>query len=153
MGLITIPNIGAADEITIAVQATRATDVAVYLYDLILLPVDEWVAEFTSPSNLSGSVLDGNSYLDVDSAEKELSPAIKATLRNEKSGTAKAPFVVSGGAATLVPDETQRVWVLASTNLSVDTVGETVSNSSFLSAVHAVRAYGNSRYITFRGGK
>lgn len=152
MGIITVPNIGPADEISISVQSKRQTNAWVFLYDLILMPVDEWVAEFTSPSSKPGGVLDGSTFLDIDSITSERK-SIKAVLRRENNSAAMASYIVAGGAASLIPNETQRVWALAMTNLAVSNTNNNSENASFMNAVHAVKAYGSRKYITFRGAK
>lgn len=122
LGPIHLPSasLGAAqlsDQMTITIQGyATATGNAAKLYDLILLPVDEWAGDFAH-TNLTNANLPSGIYggeqLDVDSITNP-----KATLsvyNRAASGLIKAIYQpISNGQAFLQMGQQQRLWFLAS---------------------------------------
>jgi len=127
MGKITIPNIGAMNEINFKVALTTTTD-ELYLYDLILIPVDEFAAElYQAEPNSDGANYDQayvgrrdvitylGLYLDADyiSFPKD---SLQLILRQEESSgdDPSAGFwtPIINNEFSLMPDERLRLWFL-----------------------------------------
>lgn len=123
LGIIQVPNTALpagqiGDELSITVQGyATAGSVAAKLYDLILLPVDEWAGDFLH-ANLSDSqvpsALAGTNILDVDSITNP--KTVLDAYARQASGLIKAIYQpVANGEAMLQVGVRQRLWFVAAT--------------------------------------
>jgi hypothetical protein len=121
MGSLHIPSATLAanhvsDELSITVEGyATATNVAAKLYDLILLPVDEWAGDFVH-SNRTDSTLPsgvvGNNVLDIDSITNSRTPL--NAYNRLGSGLIKAIYQpIANGEAILQVGQRQRLWFVA----------------------------------------
>jgi hypothetical protein len=152
LGIVTIPDVGTSDYIEIALQVTRVTDVSIYVYDIILIPIDEWAVELSSMANSPTGMLDGDSFLEIDG----ISPAQGATvmtalLKNELSNTVRAQYIISGGRPILDNRATQRVYCLAVTDTGIGGASGEIENVSLSNAVFGINAEALQRYLGLRG--
>ena len=156
MGIITIPKVGGADRITLAVQTLTSDVNYIYIFGLCLIPIDEWYLEATQPSS-SVTVLDSDSYLEIDSASS--SPdAVTANIRDKGSTASRASMLIAGSQASLASQRTQRVWVATTSDLrSQYTDPNTVPRALYFTAgshtdiVHEVSAEAVLRFLGMRG--
>jgi len=149
-GLVAIPFVDSIDSIEFAVQAKRGDANTFYLHDIILIPADEWIAEFSSMSNKPGGILSGDTYLDITSVSgTKLDDKISARLRKISDNAMAGNYVVSGGEAVLDNRATQRVWCLTTTDLGVNQGA--IENASLSHGVISIQASATLRYKSMRG--
>ena len=136
-------------------ECTVAAVVNCYIYDIVLIPADEWYAKITVDGE-TGDVVDDDLYLDVDSATTPKNRR-KAVVRDIEAidGYYKIryPWTWQGaGPAILQPNRTQRVWFLSfqATTLGPPPTGDLVAPFP-LSA--SVRAEATARYLSMRGAR
>lgn len=138
------------DTLTIAVQGnTSSTTPDCNMYDLVLIPVDEWAADLTDGENSASSALASGYYLDVDSVsfpKRQLRNAVKAT------GTDYTKAIwqqVANGPAILQANARQRLWLLSMRTASA---GSTDWRSE-PDVVHRVQMWSAERYRWARGAR
>lgn len=138
------------DTLTIAVQGnTSSTTPDCNMYDLVLMPVDEWAADLTDGENSAASALSNGYYLDVDSVsfpKRQLRNAVKAT------GTSYTKAIwqqVANGPAILQANARQRLWLLSMRTASA---GSTDWRSE-PDVVHRVQMWSAERYRWARGSR
>jgi len=119
---------------------TYATD----LSELILIPADEWIGDFSDNNLLGQAGLER--YVDVDSATfpKRI---MRATVRQRGSKLVSGVWNTSAsGAFVLQPGEKQRLWFLINhLNESDEAQG------SAWTMVHQVRLWHHARWLGLRG--
>lgn len=125
LGRLDIPNQAVAalgeenlgDELAITAQAYVANATpAVAVYDLVLIPVDEWAADGLIPAlnTTDASQVDGDSYLELDSTANPKAPIV--ALNRTAGGLIQARYqTIANGPAILQTQATQRLWFLAMT--------------------------------------
>jgi hypothetical protein len=130
-----------------------------FIYDLILIPVDEWASDSFDHSDTAfgnGLLLpmDSDNYLSLDSS---LFQKIKfRSILNTRTDEAVEYIWASAnnGPATLTPNESQRLWffttrgryVLGSPSLLTDEVSEPW-------LIYTVQLFKNQRYLSMRGDR
>lgn len=138
------------DVLTIAVQGnTSSTTPDANLYDLVLMPVDEWAADLTDGENSATSALASGFYLDVDSVsfpKRQLRNAVKSTGTNYTKAIWQQ---VANGPAILQANERQRLWLLT---LRTASAGSSDWRSE-PDAVHRVQMWSAERYRWARGSR
>lgn len=142
------------DENIIAVQMknTSGGSRTIYLYDLILIPVDEWALDSVDKANTSDSIIgrlnDIPRLLDVDSLtsfKRDIRTLVKTTDIN---GFVIANYnAITNGSAILQANANQRLWFLSAKYGASD---EWVSEPW---VVHSVNFYKNERYLGLRGDR
>lgn len=99
------------DEANITIQCNASsTTPDIHFYDLVLIPTDEWLGDFTDKENSATSPLTNLYYLDVDSATFP-KRSIRAQVRDNKFNQIKNVFQpVVNGEAILQANARQRLW-------------------------------------------
>ena len=99
------------DEANITIQCNASsTTPDIHFYDLVLIPTDEWLGDFTDKENSATSPLTNLYYLDVDSATFP-KRSIRAQVRGNKFNKIKNVFQpVVNGEAILQANARQRLW-------------------------------------------
>jgi len=132
------------------------------LYDICLMPVDEWVAEFYDPSDFSGSgwlFFDSSlgrsetnlqRYIDIDSItspKDHLVGTVQGVLPGLTRGTA-AWRVIANGEAILHPNKGQRIHLFAERFPARD-----ITSYFYNQPYHgySVQAFRSARYLGGRG--
>lgn len=120
LGQITIPSMQVSflsnnlgDSLTLTVQGNcSTTGIGIVLYDLILIPTDEWGCDSLSPNPTSnvGNVK-GGSYLDIDSITNPKA-LITSTNRNAADQIISRYQAITNGPAILQARQQQRLWFL-----------------------------------------
>lgn len=120
-GQITIPTTQVAflssnlgDALSLSVQGyCTATGIGLSLYDLILIPCDEWGIDSRSPNPSSSNVakVKGDSYLDVDSITSPKT-LITSINRNGSDQIVSRYQAITNGPAMLQTKRQQRLWFL-----------------------------------------
>lgn len=116
-GRLTIPvssllNTGeAGDEAQLIIQCNASsTTPDIYFMDLVLIPTDEWLGDFTDKQNSATSPLTDGYYLDVDSATFP-KRSVRAMVRNDATDAIKNVYQpVVNGEAILQANARQRLW-------------------------------------------
>ena len=154
LGLVTIPEIGTVDYIEIAVQALREDASKFYLFDLVLIPIDEWSVELSSMAKSTYGMLDGETKLIVDGITPVIGAEfMRALLVKKSDGNTRAEFVHSGARPALDNRATQRVYCLTVTDRGLGTGINQVINASLSNAVLGVEASAVHRYLGLRGNR
>lgn len=107
-------NIGDSLTITIQGYSTNSTD-DVYLYDLILMPVDEWAADSIIPSEDISNLdmdIENDEYLDIDSVTNP-KRNIASYLRTTSDLMESVYRTIANGPVILQVNQDQRFWFLA----------------------------------------
>lgn len=102
------------DKLEIAVQGyCTATGIGIALYDLILIPTDEWAVDARSPepSTANAAKIKGNSILDIDSLTNP-KVLITATNRTSAELITSRYQAITNGPAMLQAGKQQRLWFL-----------------------------------------
>jgi len=146
MGKITLPPIGIASptfdifELLVEVTDAVAGSTDVTLYDLVLLPIDEWAGSF---SNLATNAeVDEGLFLDVDSISD---PKRLITCMNRVSATGNiftAYQVIANDHALVQANATQRMYHL----FALDEVSQPCISC-------AVWLFTNQQYLNMRGAR
>jgi hypothetical protein len=129
-----------------------------YVYDLILIPVDEWSGVFhlvydgSSAPGMLAQNGDGQ-YLDVDSIsipKQTLSSMIRTTEASQENDVDGyfTPFAVSQ--ALLQANKDQRMWVLTETRNSASDPDDLTAGQYM---AHSIQEFVNQRYFTMRGDR
>ncbi|HXF62307.1 MAG TPA: hypothetical protein VNK95_11865 [Caldilineaceae bacterium] len=152
LGRIDIPNTGVAgltenlgDELRLVLQAYHtASSITTRVYDLILIPVDEWAVDATIPAlnTTDASEVDGESYLDIDSVSSPKEPLV--AYNRTLAGLIKVRYqAIAGGPAMLQAGARQRLWFLAALYNG--------QWASYPEMVGAVQIEAVQRYLGLRG--
>jgi hypothetical protein len=154
LGEVTLPPVlsvspdDTLDEIRIGIflDNTDATT-NLYLYDLILIPVDEWAGDFRHKATASTQLdIQSDNFLDVDSIRYSRR-SIRAQIRDGASENVILRYQsIVNGSARLRDNNQQRLWFLfdkpgSSTEVSSPTFGGTV------------QLFRNQRYLSLRGDR
>lgn len=153
LGRVSIPSASAAgnnlgDRLTLTVQGLCTTEsVTSLLYDLVLLPIDEWSGEAVLPdpgqSSVNGVV--GGDTLEFDSIGNP--KANLAVYHRRASGLIQTLYrQIANGQAMLQANSRQRIWFLAMRYHPAS--GGWVAPPS---VAGAVRVYKQQRYLGMRG--
>ena len=116
---------------------------------MVLIPVDEWLGDFTDQANGANSPVTGGYYLDVDSATFP-KRSVRAMVRNNGTGYIKNVFQpATNGEVILQANARQRLWFFFA---RTDSAGSsTWYSESFVSAKITLKA--NQRYLSMRGDR
>jgi hypothetical protein len=153
-GLLSSTDLG--DNTRIIVQASAASGTPnLEIYDLVLIPVDEWAGDFSDSVNSNDSIIGrDDSYpkmLDVDSLtqfKNRLSALIRTADSNEFV-VAVYPDV-SNGAAALQANARQRLWFLSAQTSATGTSFDWISKPW---TAHSLQVCKNQRYFSMRGNR
>lgn len=135
--------IGDQTEIVIKIGSNDASATA-DLYDLILMPVDEWSGDFQDRANTASSRVDNGERIDIDSIQYPKT-RIRSFARNEASRTKANYAAITNGSAVLQANATQRLWFLFA---QYGTSGDWISEPYY---VHSVALNKVQRYLSARG--
>jgi len=143
------------DTTTIAIQASAASGTPdLYLYDLILIPVDEWSIDAVDKTNESDSDIgrsgDVQKYLDIDSLTRPKVPIRSLVRQNDSNLITSIYDSITPGEAILQANTRQRLWFLAA---QTSATGSSYSWISPPEIVHSVQIYKNERYLGLRGNR
>lgn len=127
--------------------ATSTTPTA-ELYDLIIIPTDEWAGDFSPKSEETEDSIQLTNYLDVDSLKPRHN--IRALVRDEDNDFVLTRWTtIANGPATLQPNADQRLWFF--------TMELASDGSSELRAPPyqglSVQMFRNQRYFSYRGDR
>lgn len=134
------------DQLKISIQGKcSATSSALVLYDLILIPVDEWAIDARPPrveATMFSQVKSSN-YLDVDSITNP--KALLTVLnRNEADLIVSRYQAINNGPAILQAGRQQRIWFLGMATTGSYWYG-------YPSLAGTVRVFRQQRYMVLRG--
>lgn len=162
LGEISIPPTGllktseVGDQATIIIQLKKtSTNRTIRLFDIILIPVDEWAGDFYDFANnsssvigMTGSDLDKNHLLDIDSITHPVID-IRALVREEDvdEGVSAIYNPIVNGEAIWQENTTQRLWILSA---AYGTSDAWVSKPQ---VGWSVQSYKNERYLALRGDR
>jgi hypothetical protein len=152
LGRIDVPNTSVAglaenlgDELRLVLQVYHtAGSITTRVYDLILVPVDEWAVDTTIPAlnTTDASEVNGESYLDIDSVSSPKEPLV--AYNRTLAGLIKVRYqAIAGGPAMLQAGARQRLWFLAALYNG--------QWASYPEMVGAVQIEGVQRYLGLRG--
>lgn len=131
-----IKNSEAGDELTIEVYADSVDGTPfLYIYDLILLPTDEWICDSKDAVGNDDSAIEWGKSLEIDSVTHSKA-TIRSLLRSGQSTSGLISSVYatdSTGPAVLLPDKDQRVWALAASLFVAEGVHDGAGNLAYLS--------------------
>lgn len=131
-------------------ESTVTSGVTLDLYDLILLPADEWFGEFTDRSlrSVDAGATNGR-YLDLDSTT-DLRRTVRSNVRRTADGYRAANAWTPAGAdpVHLRENKKQRLWCLFS---RYATVGSSTDERADIEQVYGVKLFANQRYFSLRG--
>jgi hypothetical protein len=114
------------------------------IYDLILMPVDEWAGDFQTP--VSFLITDGL-YLNFGSVEN-FKRTIRAVVKEAAADGLVSPYrVISNGDMILQSNSQQRLWFVAETSPAP---GSFVPQFQI---VHSLQIRSNERYFSMRGSR
>lgn len=146
-------DIGDQTEIRVQVSAASGTP-NLELYDLALIPTDEWAMDAIDQVNDGSSILGRNNNIakivDIDSISYPKS--IKQALIRESTGDKISSLWIAGshGPAILQPDENQRLWFLSARTNATGASPVWISEPWIC---HSVQVFKNERYLSLRGGR
>jgi len=140
-----IPGVEIGDQAQIVIKVgSNSASTVLDLYDVVLMPIDEWSGDFQDRENTSSSRVDNGQYIEIDSVGYP-KHKIRSFVR-KASGVTKANYAaITNGAAVLQANTTQRIYFLcASYGSSSDWISEPwISHSVTINAVQ--------RYLGARG--
>ena len=133
--------------IRLQAYGNAATDF--FIYDLILVPVDEWAGDFVETSKSAGVAVgsrgDAGHYLDVDSITfpKEM---IKSLVRDSGAQVRGAYQPIVASKAILQANAAQRLWFFAiEQTAAADLANPAIANT--------IQVFSNDRYLSARGSR
>lgn len=155
LGVVTLPVASAfkqsdvADEVSLSVQASSDSGTPdLYVYDLVLLPVDEWAVDIQDTVNTSDSAIDNSEYAEIDSASYP-KRRIRSIVR-DADGLIKANWLtIANDKAILQSNASQRLWFLATRFASAGS-SDVRSDPEI---VHSAELYSKQRYLGPRGDR
>lgn len=161
-GQIDIPPSGAfkesdlGDTLEIRIQANAAV-ADLYLYDLILIPVDEWAIDAVDIANSTASIIgragtnSNQLLLDIDSVSDPLLDIKSLVRQNTAQEMITSVYnPITGGEAMAQVGVTQRLWVLCA---QTSATGSSYSWIAPPDISHSVQAFKNERYLALRGDR
>ena len=114
-----------------------------YIYDLILLPVDEWAIDVQTQASGLHDDIQTLTYLDIDSVGVPKVDA-RTILRLKADDTAVVEWIrISSGASILQANVDQRLWFL------MDNIG----GGALIEIANTIQAFNNWRYQAMRGSR
>ena len=124
---------------------TNAAAPNMYGYDLILLPVDEWAADYAPPTYAGGSRFEWGEYLDVDTFDYKVGhrSIVRDSMANDYVRIIYSPL--SNGPTILQANSRQRLWFFG----MVRSIATPWAAKPYHG--HIVAVSKNQRYITMRG--
>lgn len=150
MGVVYIPELEAgtdAPTVEIAVQTKfTATGVALYYVDVVLIPVDEWVAELVSPRGGAGVLTEGRT-LTIKSINS--TGRLSASMISDNGEYVR--WRAGGKLFTPPLGETTRLWVFAISEENVDGLGINSTNISFQNTVMSLKSNYLKNYTLYSG--
>lgn len=166
VGQLTVPDLSKLDQILIDIYAARpdysvGATVQVYIHDLILLPSDEWIGEFTSRSPSVSGQLNANLILQIDSINPKKGQT-EASLIDETTAIRKGAMALSANRLSFDPkeDDDYRLWLLTITDTYLDYTDEIFLNDNtverragLFGAIHSVQFYTLPTYLSLRGDR
>jgi hypothetical protein len=140
------------DQTSIEIQLANVSNVSrtVYFYDLILIPTDEWIGDFTDKTNNGNSIIgyfnDDKHLIDIDSITN-LRKQGRSVIRNEDDYISSIYEYSTNGHAMLQANSTQRLWVFS--------MSYGISNTwvSYPEVAWNIQVYKNQRYLSMRGSR
>lgn len=163
-GQITLPIIPANSDdnvyrgyLTILLSCAGAVQ-SLRLYDLILMPVDEWSADITQIVTDTSTVslcVDSSTYLDIDSIQRPKN-ALRAFVRRVANDNIDTYYVpIANSSAILQANANQRLWFLAARTQDIGTglTPSIIPRYPEMEAAHSIQAFRNSRYLSLRGDR
>lgn len=154
IGTITTQDAGSAadgyGDCTITIEAAISNGaglIYLYIYDLILIPVDEFsVDNRYNPSVLPYPALNGFTYLDVDSATVP-KVAVRSIIRYASDDLMVGNWTpITPNDISLQANAEQRLWFMST---SFDSPGEFALPHN----VFAVQSFATARYLSMRGNR
>lgn len=152
LGPIAIPTTQAAyqtgllsDQLTLAIQGyCTAVSKPLTLYDLVLIPVDEWAVDAIVPELVSTGTpqIINNNYLDVDSITNP-KISISAMNRNAAGHVVSRYQTINNGPVILQKNTNQRLWFMS---MSWEAYWR-----SFPDVIGSVQVFKQQQYLGFRG--
>jgi len=123
---------------------TSATGIALYLYDLVLIPTDEWAADVRSPelSEADTAKVKGGNLLDLDSITNP-KVSLSAFNRNTANQIISHYQAVNNGPAIMQHGGDQRYWFLAASYENYWRSSPEIAGS--------VQLFKQQRYLGYRG--
>lgn len=152
LGEVTIPTaqvsrLGAnlGDQLKLTVQGyATSTGVGITLYDVVLIPVDEWAADTLSPEPSTSDIakVKGGAVLDIDSVTN---PKASIIVTNRTSGDliVSRYQAINNGPAMLQVGVKQRMWFLAMSYENFWRASPELTGS--------VQVFKQQRYLGYRG--
>lgn len=134
-----------ADVTVIAIEGSCTTiGVALNIYDLILIPTDEWAIDTRSPSGpiVGEARIEGGDYMDIDSISNP-KQMIVATNRSPADLVISRYQTISNGPVMLQTRQQQRLWFLS---MSYNTVWR-----SYPETAGSVQVNKQQKYLYARG--
>lgn len=154
LGQISIPTLQLAqplqnigDQLSLSVQGyNTATGIGLVLYDLILIPYNEWAADVIAPEYGSGATTEvkGSYYMDIDSVSNPRT-AITALNRNSADQIVSRYQVINNGPAIMQKEADQRLWFLA--------MAYSTYWYGYPEIAASIQVFKQQRYLSFRGKK
>lgn len=151
----TLKTVDIADQTQINIQASAANAaIDLYLYDLILIPIDEWSGDFVDFHNQSTSIVGKISgiprFLDLDSITNPKSNP-QALVRMVGSELIPSAYdQITNGQIILQANANQRLWFLA---MQTDAVGSSFNWIAPFEIAHSIQIFHNDRYLGLRGDR
>lgn len=145
------------DQFDIAIQAKNSSGAArsVYLFDLILIPTDEWCGDFVDKANTTTSIIGTLSgverLLDIDSVTYP-KRGMRSLVRNVNAfdSIAAAYQTVTVGDAILQAQADQRLYILAARTSATGTSFSWIAEPWM---THSLQITMNERYYGARGDR
>jgi hypothetical protein len=144
-----------ADTTEIRIQASAASGTPdLYLYDLILIPVDEWAVDAVDKANEDDSDVgrsgDISKLLDIDSVtDPRIDIKTLVRMIGNELITAEYDPITNGG-AILQANAQQRLWFFA---MQTSTTGSSYYWIAPPEIAHSIQVYKNERYLGQRGAR
>jgi len=136
---------GEQTRLVIQLKATATGD-DVDLFELILIPADEWIGEFYDAGLSSGATAGASDYIDIDSATFPKRILRSMTRQNGSDLVTSVWQSSASGAFVLQPGQRQRLWFLCE---SYNT--EEVYTPSPHTLLHQVKLWHHARWLGLRG--
>lgn len=141
-------------DIYIQAASTVAAARTLAIYDVIILPVDEWFAALTIDTQ-TGEVLDVNEFLDADSALTPKNRRLCIVRSYTASGTIYTiywPWIrQSAGPNILQANTWQRMWFFSRQHTNAPTLTGRLLGTPHLCA--SLRCEATARYLSMRGSR
>jgi hypothetical protein len=148
---ITPDELGDTGVIAIQVKNDSGGAETVYIYDLVLIPTDEWSGDFADLADIDDSIIGKQDnirhFLDIDSVRNPKVLGRSLVRLDDANESISANYEFDSGEVILQANADQRVWVLSAH------IG---SNDEWLSEPFvgwSVQAFKNQRYLTQRGSR